>query len=101
MDKLLKNVNPALAKTILQREKQIKQNLQAASIRKAEELKSNSDLQRRKRLGADGRAREAVEIHAKNLLERRRLLGEVLPSWEECLTNSASRMQRLKTGGKF
>lgn len=63
--------------------------------RRREALESNSDYQRRKRLGADGRMREAVDILAKNIHERNHH-GEALPSFDMAQREAARKAEKLK-----
>lgn len=63
--------------------------------RRKEALESNSDYQRRKRLGADGRMREAIDIQTKNVHERNHH-GEAVPSYEAAHREVTARAEKLK-----
>lgn len=63
--------------------------------RRRKALHENSDYQRRKRLGHDGRAREAVEILAKNIHERNHH-GEAIPSYDQARREAGEKAERLE-----
>jgi hypothetical protein len=63
--------------------------------RKNQELRDSSDLQRRQRLGADGRMREAVDIQTKNIMERNQQAGVAVPSYSEARAKAERNAEKV------
>lgn len=62
--------------------------------RRKEAMESNSDYQRKQRLGADGRMHEAVEKLARNIHERNHY-GEAVPSFTQAQKMAAESAERV------
>lgn len=69
--------------------------------RLSENMKSNSSLQQRERLGSDGRMREAIEIQTQHIYERAQY-AEAIPSYDECRRRSQELAEKIvrKRGGE-
>lgn len=98
---LLREPPPHVLREILAREKQMKEQAMLMKLRKQAELESNAEYQRRKRMTHEERAREAIETQTKNIMERKRWQGEVLPSYEDTKSEVEARAERLKNSDKF
>lgn len=98
---LLREPPPNVLKEILAREKQFKEEALILKANRKIQLESNSDYQRRKRMTHEERARQAIETQTKNIVERKRWQGEVLPSYEDTKKEVEARAQRLKNSDKF
>lgn len=98
---LLREPPPHVLREILAREKMFKEQSLIMKANKRAELESNSDYQRRKRMTHEERARHAIETQTKNIMERKRWQGEIMPSYEDTKSEVIDRAERLKNSDKF
>jgi hypothetical protein len=84
-------------KALIQRSQELaNQRMKQSDViaRRREEMESNSEYQRKKRIGADARMREGVDILTKRIYERDHH-GEALPSYSAARAKAEETAERV------
>lgn len=76
------------------KEEMVSRATEAMKERRSQEMRDNSDYQRKQRLGEDGRIREAIDIQAKHIHERNQY-ADSCPTYSEARKQAEANAEKM------